>query len=140
MEIGDRVTITSGVRMLTHDGATWLVRDEKGRRYHYARVKIGNDVFIGIDSIIMPGVQIGDNVIVAAGSVVTKSIPSNSIVAGNPAKIIGTVGSYKNKVLHTYFSDTDMDYSLGFKDRILHHVSNNFKPEIQNDANAKHSH
>ncbi len=131
VEIGDRVTITSGVRMLTHDGATWLIRDEKGRRYHFANVKIGNDVFVGIDSIIMPGVQIGNNVIIAAGSVVTKSIPSNSIVAGNPAKIICTYREYKEKTLDTCIADTDMDYSQDYKDRVLQHVSKSVKQLMQ---------
>lgn len=51
-------------------------------------VHIGNDVWIGGSSIILPGVTIGNNVIVAAGSIVTKDIPDNVIVAGNPAKII----------------------------------------------------
>jgi len=53
-----------------------------------APVKIGNDVFIGANSIILKGVTIGDRVIVGAGSVVTKSIPFDEIWAGNPAKLI----------------------------------------------------
>jgi acetyltransferase-like isoleucine patch superfamily enzyme len=52
--------------------------------------KIGNNCFIGINSIIMPGVTIGNEVIIGAGSVVTKNIPDNCIAAGNPAKIIKT--------------------------------------------------
>ena len=53
-----------------------------------ANTYIGNNSVIGVRSIILPGVKIGNNVIVGAGSVVTKDIPDNSIVAGNPAKII----------------------------------------------------
>src|SRR5215831_14910005 len=56
IEIGDHVTITSGVRFVTHDGSTWLINDDKGRRYLYRKIIIGNNVFIGMNSIIMPGV------------------------------------------------------------------------------------
>ena len=52
-------------------------------------VTIGDFVWCGLNVTILPGVNIGDRVIVGAGSVVTKSIPAGSIVAGNPAKIIG---------------------------------------------------
>jgi len=54
-------------------------------------VMIGRNVWIGASAIILRGVTIGDNAIVAAGSVVTKSVPSNTVVAGNPAKIIKTL-------------------------------------------------
>jgi maltose O-acetyltransferase len=58
---------------------------------HYelgAPVTIGNDCWIGGRAIICPGVSIGDNVVVGAGSVVTKDVPSNVVVGGNPAKIL----------------------------------------------------
>lgn len=116
--IGNKVTITSGVILLTHDGSTWLMNDEKGRRYLYKKIEIGNHVFIGVNSIIMPGVKIENNVIVAAGSVVTKSVPKGSIVAGNPAKIIGNYFNYEQKVLREYISDVDMDYRLNYRNRI----------------------
>src|SRR3954467_3595634 len=56
VEIGNKVTVTSGVTILTHDGSTWLMNDSKGRRYLFKKVKIGNNVFVGINSTIMPGV------------------------------------------------------------------------------------
>jgi acetyltransferase-like isoleucine patch superfamily enzyme len=55
-----------------------------------APVKIGNNVWIGMNAVILKGVVIGDNSVVAAGSVVTKSIPANTIVAGNPAVVVKT--------------------------------------------------
>jgi len=58
------------------------------------RVKIGDNVFIGANSIILPDVQIGSNVIVGAGSVVTNDIPDGCLVVGNPARIVGTTGEY----------------------------------------------
>ena len=54
-------------------------------------IQIGNDVWIGVSCVILPGVNIGDNSIVAAGSVVTKDVPANTIVAGNLAKAIKNI-------------------------------------------------
>ena len=129
--IGNKVTITSGVILLTHDGSTWLMNDEKGRRYLFRRVKIGNNVFIGVNSIIMPGVKIEDNVIIAAGSIVTKSVPSGVIIAGNPAKIIGSYETYRNDVLENYISDKDMDYTLDYQKRIESVIDNSFKKYLE---------
>ncbi|WP_245838616.1 acyltransferase [Rubrivirga marina] len=106
--IGDRVTITSGVKFITHDGSAWLVRDERGRRYVYNSIKIGNDVFVGVNTIILPGVEIGDRVIVAAGSVVTKSIPDGCIVAGVPARRIGEYAEYESFALNNFASEKDL--------------------------------
>ena len=54
----------------------------------YGKIIIGNNCFIGARSTILPGVTIGDNTIIGAGSVVTKDIPSNVVAVGNPCKII----------------------------------------------------
>lgn len=128
IKIGDRVTITSGVRLLTHDGSTWLIRDERGRRQLYRPIVIGNNVFIGIDSILMPGVVVEDNVIIAAGSVVTKSIPSGAIVAGNPARIIGRYEDYSARALRDYVSQEGMNRNLPFKERVEEVVDHTEKP------------
>lgn len=60
----------------------------------FGKVVIGDYVYIGSGALIMPGVTIGNNVLIAAGSVVTKSIPSGSVVAGNPARIISNIEEY----------------------------------------------
>ena len=127
ISIGDKVTVTSGVILLTHDGATWLINDNKGRRYLYKKITIKNNVFIGVDSILMPGVVIEDNVIIAAGSVVTKSVPSGVIVGGNPAKIIGEYSNYKRNALESCISDKDMNYELDYRQRIEQVVVENSK-------------
>lgn len=131
IKLGNKVTITSGVRIITHDGATWLMEDKNGRREFFARVEIGNNVFIGLNSIIMPGVKIDDNSIVAAGSVVTRSVPSGYIVGGNPAKIIAPMSVYKKKVLGSYISRSDMDYTKPYKQRVLEVTSNKTKPYLK---------
>ncbi|WP_278103647.1 acyltransferase [Microbacterium proteolyticum] len=96
--IGDRVTISSDVRLITHDGSGWLVSDERGRRYRYAPISIGSEVFIGAGVTILPGVRIGDRVVVGAGSVVTRDIPSDTVAAGVPARPIGSFDQFVAKV------------------------------------------
>ena len=79
LSIGEKTYIAFDSIILSHDFST---------RRHEARTQIGSCCFIGCGSIILPNVSIGNHVIVGAGSVVTKDVPSNSIVAGNPAKIV----------------------------------------------------
>ena len=130
ISIGDRVTITSGVKILTHDGSTWLMRDEHGRRQLFRRVEIGSDVFIGINSIILPGVEIGDNVIVAAGSMVVKSVPSGSIVGGNPARIIGSYDEYCERVLTEYRCQSEWDKQQSYLQNVLRFLDEKMKSPL----------
>lgn len=124
IEIGDDVTVSNNVQFITHDGATWLIRDEAGRRFHYAPIKIGNSVFIGANSLVMPGVEIGNRVIIGAGSVVTKSVPDGVIVAGNPARIIGTFDEFRDRHLAGSPSEAELrNMSGNYKykiERVLH--------------------
>lgn len=102
IKIGSHCQITDGVKFYTHGGAggarKWYPKFDV-----FGKVTIGDYVYIGNHSLIMPGVTIGDNVLIAAGSIVTKSIPSNVVVAGNPAKYVCTVEEYieKNKKYNT---------------------------------------
>jgi len=90
IEIGDRVTLSRDVAFFTHDGSTWLIRDESGRRQRFGRITIGSEVFVGAYTILLPGVEIGDRVVIGAGSVIARSVPSGVVVAGNPARVLGT--------------------------------------------------
>lgn len=78
VHVGPESYIASGAIVFSHDFSRSLHKD----------TFIGKKVFVGANAIIMCGIKIGDEVIVGAGAVVTKDVPSNSIVAGNPAKII----------------------------------------------------
>lgn len=98
---GGYTTIASQCLILTHDHAVeysnkpieFQMREIGIRK----SVSIGNHTFIGQRCIILPGVCIGNNVIIGAGSVVTKNIPDNEVWAGNPAKFICTIEEYTKK-------------------------------------------
>ena len=91
--IGNYCTLTNNVTILTHDSST-------ARHVGYTRtgsVTIGNRCFVGMGTIILPGVHIGNNVVIGAGSVVTHDIPDNCVAAGNPAKVIETIDYFITK-------------------------------------------
>ncbi len=92
LSIGNHVTI-SNARILLHDASMGI---ELGC-IRTGRITIGDHVFIGLGSTILPNVTIGNRVIVGAGSVVTKDIPENSVAVGNPARVIGTYDDYIEK-------------------------------------------
>ncbi len=126
ISIGDNVTLAPRVHILAHDAST-----KKFIGYtRIAKVTIGNNVFIGAGSIILPGVTIGDNVIVGAGSVVTKDIPSNVIVAGNPATKIKDFDVWiKNK------KDEMKDRPVFDEKYIILNIDENRKQEMKNKLN-----
>ncbi len=95
ISIGDHVTITNGVSFITHDGGVWVLREEFPDIDFVRPIIIHRNCFIGMNAIILPGVTIGPNSIVGAGSVVTKDIPPNSVAAGVPARVIKTLEEYK---------------------------------------------
>jgi acetyltransferase-like isoleucine patch superfamily enzyme len=88
IEIGNHVAIAGGSEIITHDGAIWCFLDELPNADVFGKVIIGNNVFIGDNCTILPNTTIGDNCIVGAGSVVRGKFPENSVIIGNPAKIV----------------------------------------------------
>lgn len=83
--IGDGVLIGHNVVLATIDHD---LRPQSRRGMYPKSVKIGRNVWIGSNSTILPGVTVGDNAVIGAGSVVTRDVPENIVVAGNPAKVI----------------------------------------------------
>lgn len=88
IEIGNHVAIAGGTEIITHDGAIWCFRDEIPNADVFGKIKLGNNVFIGDNCTILPNTVIGDNCIVGAGSVVRGKFPENSVIVGNPAKVV----------------------------------------------------
>ncbi|MGA2785291.1 MAG: acyltransferase [Candidatus Bathyarchaeia archaeon] len=96
--LGKHVTVTSGVKFVTHDGAVWVFRDEYPDMDVFGPIVVEDNVFIGFNSIILPGVRIGHDSVIGAGSVVTRSIPPRSVAAGVPAKVIKSIDEYQDEV------------------------------------------
>lgn len=98
IEIGNNVDMNHNFQIMTHDWASGVFRNV----FHNilpssGKVKIGNNIYFGTNVVVLKGVTIGDNCIVAAGAIITKSIPANSVVAGVPAKVICSLEEYYEK-------------------------------------------
>lgn len=127
IDIGNDVTLAPRVMIIAHDASM-------KRHLGYTKigkVKIGNKVFIGAGTIVLPEVSIGDNSIIGSGSVVTKDIPSNVVAAGNPARIICSLDEFLNK--HTEAMNNSPifgeEYTLG------KNVNEKMKQEMNNKMN-----
>ena len=98
--IGDNTTISFDCAFVTHDAATRVLRNLPGYSKEtviYGPIVVGKNCFIGCRSIVLPNVKIGDNCIIGAGSIVNKDIPSNSVAAGAPCKVICSLEEYVEK-------------------------------------------
>lgn len=103
LKIGDYCKITNGCTILTHDYSRSVLRLKYGHIIGEAgQTIIGDNVFIGVNSIILMGSQIGNNCIIGAGSVVGGVFPDNVVIAGNPAKIIRTLDEHLSIRLAKY--------------------------------------
>lgn len=103
IELGNRVVISKNVILLTHDYSctTAFIAINENPKTDVSingKIKIGNNVFIGMGCIILPNTTINDNVIIGAGSVVRGSIPDNSVYLGNPGNVVMSINDYAFKV------------------------------------------
>jgi acetyltransferase-like isoleucine patch superfamily enzyme len=95
IEIGNHVAIAGGSAIITHDGAIWSFLEDFPDADVFGTIKIGNNVFISDNCTILPNTIIGDNCVVGAGSVVRGKFPENSVIIGNPAKILMKTSALK---------------------------------------------
>lgn len=95
----DNVVVASNVTFITHDISHNMLNNISDINYGYNTgcIEVMNNVFIGSNVTILPNIRIGSNVIIAAGSVITKDVPDNCVVAGVPAKMIETFDEYLEK-------------------------------------------
>lgn len=103
ISLGANDVISKEVLLLVHDYSVFralkaIGREDDGKRI-LAPISVGNNVFIGARSTILPGTTIGNNVVIGAGAVVKGHIPDNVVVAGNPAKVIKTIEEYAEQCL-----------------------------------------
>lgn len=104
LHIGQDVFLTHDVILLVHDQSpvtAWngeSTQKDEGSFYNPKDIYIGNNVFIGMRTVVLPGTAIGDDVVIGAGSVVKGDIPAGTVWAGNPAKMIQTTKEYRAKL------------------------------------------
>lgn len=120
--IGNDVTLAPRTQILAHDAST---KQHLGKT-RLGKVVIGDRVFVGASAIILPGVTIGSEVIIGTGSVVTKDIPSGVVVAGNPARVIGSLSEF----LASRTSEMHSSPNFGMEYTIRGHVTEDKKREM----------
>lgn len=98
IEIGDNVDINANFALMTHDFGSFVFRGLYQDFVNSSgKVKIGNNIVFGRDVTVLKGVEIGDNCIIGAGSIVSKSIPPDSVAVGAPAKVVCSIGEYYSR-------------------------------------------
>ena len=119
VKLHNDVRIAAGVRLITHDIASYMINKmpqygNLGKaRYYMGTIEIFDHVMIGANSLVLPNTKIGPNAIVAAGSVVTKDVPEGTVVAGIPAKVIGTLDNFAQKRISSTANVPEKEDGIG---------------------------
>lgn len=99
VRLGNNCSIAAYVRFITHDGGIWALRNKHPQLDSFGVIDIRDNTIIGMNSIILPGVTIGPDCVIGAGSVVTRDIPPGTVAAGVPAKVLMSLEDYEKKKL-----------------------------------------
>lgn len=101
IEIGDKTQLANGSTFVNHGGTTMTLRRLEGFEdvRIFGRIKIGKNCTIGANCVIQQNVEIGDNCILGAGSILTHSMPDNSVFSGNPARFVCSIEQYGESLL-----------------------------------------
>lgn len=127
IEIGNDVVVSTDVAFVTHDYSIHSVLPSKANLF--GKIIIGNNCFIGERSVLLYGVELSDNIIVAAGSVVTKSFTQkNIIIGGNPAKIIGQWSKFSQTgAMYGYEYPLTKDYAAKHPEILIKRIASEEK-------------
>lgn len=99
IEIGDRVAISAGTEFITHDAVGFLFPDHPHMGL-FGSIKVGSNTFFGLKCLVLPNTVIGANCVIGAGSVVRGVIPDDSVVMGNPARVVMQTPMLKQLLIH----------------------------------------
>lgn len=129
--IGDNVDMNRNFSIMTHDFGHRVFLIKYGEFLSSSgRVSIGSNIYFGMNVTILKGVTIGDNCIIGAGSVVTKSIPSNSVAAGVPCRVICSIEEYYERRKNEWIAEAK-DYAVAIRERFRREpTKNDFRPEF----------
>lgn len=117
LEIGNHVFLHRDMSILTHDWTGWVLLPLTGEFIpSHKRTKIGNNIWFGEGVKVLSGVEIGDNCIIGAYSVVTRSIPANSVAVGSPCRVICSIEQFCKKRELSYCAEIE-DYAYSIKER-----------------------
>ncbi|HIJ65340.1 MAG TPA: acyltransferase [Candidatus Hydrogenedentes bacterium] len=106
IRIGNHVCISNDVTFVNHN-LTWPLQDKHESLTAFGKIEVLDNCQIGVGAIILPNVTIGPNAIVGAGSIVTKDVPPDTVVAGNPARVISTMDEYERKCIERHIDIPD---------------------------------
>lgn len=125
VSMGDFVSIGTNVQLITHDGAIWTIRNitRNNKIDWFGTIKIGSNVFIGNNSVILPNTKIGSNIIIGANSLVKGNLEDNFVYVGSPLKKICSIEDYHNKHKSKFVNTKGLNSSLK-KEIILNNLKN----------------